>query len=303
MKKHLTILLVLLYSFSFAQKISPEQLTEFARQIEEEQKGDDVGDGVILIGCRSFDRTLVYEYEVPKDWFPFMDSEENIIKNLKKTGNQKVFVQGQINSQYIYYRDDRIIEEITISPDDFLNEIEYEEKPKVKIDFGLADYISLKDLPKAKGVNMKIQPPKNWEVNDGNRPNIARIFSKDGRTYSILVKDNVSFFSRNEIKELLEDNEFTKDMIAGLSEAFKDPKVLKREIVTVDTYPTIEYMIKGNREQMGINMNLIIKGWVIFYEDKIISLQGATLSNEDSESYGLLYDQITNSVVFPDQYK
>lgn len=303
MKNYLTILSVLLCSICFAQKISVDQLKEFARQIDNEQKGHDVGDGVILIGCRSFDRTLVYEYEVPEDWFPLMDGKENIIKNLKEKGNQNVYVQGDIHLQYIHYRNDKIIKKITISPEDFSKEIAYQPKPAAKINFGLADYISLKDLPKAKGVNMKIQPPKNWEVNEGNRPNIVKTFSKDGRTYSILVRDNVSFFSRNEIKELLEDDKFTTDMIAGMSESLKNSKILKKKIVSIDRYPAIEYIMKGNKEQMGINLSLIIKGWVIYYEDKMIFLQTMSSSNEDFNTIEPLYDQITNSVIFPDQYK
>jgi hypothetical protein len=303
MKKYLTLIGVFLNILVFSQRLSTDEIRKLAFDSNKKIQGVNIGNGIVVRGCRSYDRTLVYEYDVPKNWRPTVGMKQEAIENLKEIGVAKMYSQGDVQAEYIYYDDKVVVKKITIHPDDFQIAVTYQSKPAAKIDFGLGDYISLKDIPKAKGVNMKIQTPKSWDVSDGNRPNIARIFSKDGRTYSILVKDNVSFFSRNEIKELLEDHEFTKDMIAGMSEAFKDPKVLKREIVTIDTYPAIEYMFKGNREQMGINMSLVFKGWVIYYEDKIIYLQGATLSNEDSESFLLLYDQITNSVVFPDQYE
>lgn len=303
MTKYLTLLAVLLNILAFSQRLSTDEIRKLAFDTNEKIRGINIGNGIVAKGCHSYDRTLVYEYDVPNNWQPTVGMKQESIENLKEIGVAKMYIQGDVQAQYIYYHDNIVVKKITIHPDDFHTADAYQSKPVTKIDFGLDDYISLKDLPKAKGVNMKIQPPKNWEANDGNRPNIARIFSKDGRTYSILVKDNVSFFSRNEIRELLEDDEFTADMVSGMSESLKNPKSLKRKVVSIDTYPAIEYMIKGNREQMGINMTIIIKGWVIYYEDKMIYLQGVTLSDENSEKFVLLYDQITNSVVFPDQYK
>ena len=45
-----------------------------------------------------------------------------------------------------------------------------------------------------------------------------------------------------------------------------------------------------------------MKFWVIFYEDKVISLQGGGADNGEFRLLENLYNSITNSVIFPEQY-
>ena len=47
---------------------------------------------------------------------------------------------------------------------------------------------------------------------------------------------------------------------------------------------------------------MAMKWWIIFYEDKMVTLQGAGMDNEEFKVLEYLYTSITNSVVFPEQY-
>ena len=86
----------------------------------------------------------------------------------------------------------------------FISQIDYfenENKTFKNINYSyspqLGEYLSLKDHPKAKGVNMKIKVPIGWEVKDGDRPNIVKKFIKGDNVYLIQIRDNITFFSRN----------------------------------------------------------------------------------------------------------
>ena len=56
-------------------------------------------------------------------------------------------------------------------------------------------------------------------------------------------------------------------------------------------------------EHIGFKFSVIMKCWVVFYEDKIIYLQAMGTDNSDFIGLGNLYAMITNSVIFPEQYE
>ena len=119
----------------------------------------------------------------------------------------------------------------------------------------------------------------------------------------IIIKENIEFVSRNEAKEILAETEFVNDFIYGFSSIFEDPEILNNKIITLATYPALEFTVKGSKENLGYNFEMIIKNWVVFYEDKIVFLQGTSLNSKEFYALESLYTLITNSVIFPDQYK
>ena len=83
----------------------------------------------------------------------------------------------------------------------------------------------------------------------------------------------------------------------------KNVEVLEQSIVTIDTYPAIQSKVRGEYEQMGINLSFIMKTWMIFYEDKYIILQSAGSINSNFFENEQLHTLLTNSVIFPEHYK
>jgi|LakMenE18May11ns_1017448.scaffolds.fasta_scaffold9563388_2 hypothetical protein len=167
----------------------------------------------------------------------------------------------------------------------------------------LGEYLSIKDHPKAKGVNLKIQVPVGWEVREGDRPNIVKKFVNGDDVYLIQIRDNVTFFSRKQSRETIQKDNFVNDLIQKENAFLKNLEVLEQSIVTIDTYPAIQSKVKGDYEQMGFKVTFIMKSWIIFYEDKYIILQSMGGNNSNFYENEQLYSLITNSVIFPEHYK
>ena len=165
----------------------------------------------------------------------------------------------------------------------------------------IGEYLSIKDHPKAKGVNLKIQVPVGWEVKEGDMPNIVKKFVKGDNVYLIQIFDNVTFYSRKQSRESIQKESFVS-LIQKESSFLKNFEVLEQSIITIDTYPAIQYKVKGEIEQMGNKVSFIMKSWLILYEDKFIILQSMASNNLNFNENEQLYSLITNSVIFPEHY-
>jgi len=166
----------------------------------------------------------------------------------------------------------------------------------------LDEYISLKDHPKAKGVNIKLQPPEGWSVKEGLRPNIVKKFVHGTNTFLIIINDNMTFFSTTQTRELFEDKEFKNHFINEAKATLIDGKLINQKVVTIDRYPALEFTLTGSLERAGFKTNMIMKNWYIYYEDKIILFQCNALNEEGLSNLELLYSLIINSVIFPDRW-
>ena len=112
----------------------------------------------------------------------------------------------------------------------------------------------------------------------------------------------MTFFSRNESEELLSDDIFINELVEETSSLLKNIEVLDKSVATIDTYPSVTYKVRGKMERSGITIPIIMRCWVVFYEDKIVFLQSMGIDNAEFRALEKLYFLITNSVIFPDQY-
>ena len=291
MKISITIFLSLILFQSFSQTISENDLKKLALTINQKLKSKDIGNGIIMIECFAIGRTLVYQYEVPDYWEASENIKEVLIANFNSSGTGKTYFLNNINIDFYYFKNNTITKKVSIKSNEFST-----------YNFKLGNYFSTKGHPKAKGVNMKLKIPNDWEINEGDRPNIVKKFVNGNNTYMILIKDFVTFFSRKETNKLLLDKEFIDDFINEVTSLYKNPEILSQKVVTLDTYPTMEFIIKGEKERLGNKFIMISKIWYIFYEDKVILLSGVGPENGDFKVLEQIYTSVTNSVVFPDQY-
>jgi hypothetical protein len=286
------ISILLFFSFnSFSQSISESDIKNIAEQNNQKLKGVDIGYGVIVRGCLAIGRTLIYQYDVPEYWQASENIKEDLISNFKTSGFAKIYFLNDINVDFYYFKGNSLIEKVSVKSNEFST-----------FNFELGEYLSIKDHPKAKDVNLKLKVPIGWEVKEGDRPNIVKKFIKDRNTYLILIKKNITFFSRNEAKELLQDEDFINEFVQESSSFLKNLEVLDQTVMTLDTYPTVSFKVKGEIERSGVTMTVIMRCWVIFYEDKIISLQSMGLDSSEFRALEQLYSLVTNSIIFPEQY-
>lgn len=275
----------------FGQSFSESDIKKLADQVNEQLKGVDIGNGITARGCLSIGRTLIYQYDVPEYWQPPENIKQEVIANLKTAGAAKTYFLYDIDVDFYYYKGNSLIKKVTVKSNEF-STYSYE----------LGEYVSIKDHPKSKGVNLKLKAPVGWAVKEGDRPNIVKKFTKDGSSYLILIKDNMTFFSRSESKELLNDASFINEFVEETSSAMMNSEVLDKSIVTIDTYPTVQFKVIGKMERSGITIPMIVRCWVVFYEDKIVFLQSMGIDNAEFRALEQLYFLITNSVIFPEQY-
>ena len=292
-KAYLIVLIQLLFltNTAYSQSISENEIKELAVSLTQKLKGTDVGNGVTVRACNAVGRTIIYQYDVPENWEAPENVKEDLIANFKTIGTAKFLFLQKVNVDFYYFKDNRIAKKVSINSNEFST-----------LNFKLGDYISIKDHPKAKDVNLKLKGPIGWEILETDRPNIVKKFVNGNNSYMILIKDNMTFLSRNEAKEMLSDKEFTDELINEAISYLKKPQILNQNIVTVDNYPTIEFTVKGEAERLGYKFGMVMKFWFIFYEDKMVSLQGGGLDNAEFKVLESLYTSITNSVVFPEQY-
>jgi len=291
MKYFLTLMFIGSYFAVMAQSFTENDLKKMAHEINAQLKGTDLGNGITVRGCIAYSRTLVYQYDVDEFWYPPENMKEDLISNFKEAGNAKIFFNNDIDVDFHYYFGNKLQKRVSIKSNEFSN-----------LNFDLGNFISIEGHPKAKGVNLKLKPPIDWKIEEGDRPNIVKKFVYENNSYMIIVKDNITFFSRNEVSELLEDDDYVNEFISDASSFLQYPEILNHDIVTIDKYPTLVFTMKGQMERSGIKMSLIFKNWIIFYEDKIVFLQCGGINNNEFYTLEGLFNLITNSVIFPEQY-
>lgn len=297
MEKYLKLILILLINLlvfsgqSYSQSFSESDIKKLANQVNEQLRGLDIGNGITARGCMSIGRTLIYQYDVPSYWEPPVNIKEEVIANLKTAGAAKTYFLYNIDVDFYYYKGNSLIKKVSVKSNEFST-----------FNFELGEYLSIKDHIKSKDVNLKLKVPQGWEVKEGDRPNIVKKFTKEGNTYLILIKDNVTFFSRSESEELLSDDSFVNEFVEETSSFMKNPEVLDKSVVTIDTYLSVTFKVRGKMERSGITIPIIMRCWVVFYEDKIVFLQSMGIDNAEFRALEQLYFLITNSVIFPDQY-
>ena len=297
MEKFIVILFILLLNpifFSnktFSQTLSESDIKKLAERVNIQIKGVAFGNGIKAKGCFSVGRKLIYHYYVSSDWEAPHNLKEALISNLKTSGSAKTYYLQEINVDFYYFKGNSLEKRVSISSNEFST-----------FNFKLGEYVSIKDHPKAKEVNLKVKVPVGWEVKEGDRPNIVKKFVNEGNTYLILIKDNFTFFSRKQVNELLQEKKFVNEFVEESSSFFKSPKVIDQSVVTIDTYPAIQFKVKGKVERIGLTFPFIMKCWIVFYEDKVVFLQCLGTDNPEFRALEQLYTQITNSVIFPEQY-
>ena len=269
---------------SYSQEFTNEDLKTLSVKLNTEFKDFvEPSTNVKGRGVTSIGRMLIYQYDVPKDWYSFENLKELLIKSLIDTNNHKMYINQKINIGYYYYKDNIVYKTVRIGWEELKND-------KIILD----EYIVLTNHPKSNGIEYKIKPPLGWEVKEGDRPHIVKKFIDDDKNFMIQINETGQFFSKNQIIKKFE----SEDEVNLLIESYiNDSNVnySKPKILTVDNLPFVysNFIIKG--ERLGINFEIKSHLWISLVEDQIVSFMGVGDNYND-------YFKIMNSVVFLNQY-
>ena len=278
---------MLLCSLNFyGQTMSNKDIKILSEEINTQIKGVvvDPSSGVKGRGVFSIGRKLFFQYDVPNDWEPFDDIKQKLIDNLIESGNTNLYVKGQVDVGYYYFKNDRLIRSV---------DIEWEE-----LTFKLGDYIDLTNHPKSNGLEYKIKKPLGWEVKEGDGPHIVKQFTSGKNVYLIYIRETGQFFSKDEVKEFFENqtdrNEFVNEFSKNGGFYLNSNKV-----VTIERHPFIYTSGSFQEERMGVEIKGSVHLWMSFIEDQFIYFMGSNYSEEDSY---MDFFRITNSIKLLNQY-
>lgn len=165
--------------------------------------------------------------------------------------------------------------------------------------------------PKAKGINISIEYPSNWQRSEGERPNIVQTFTS-GASNSftqclILIKDQPSFmkiFSSEDISDVMFTQETLKEMVP------ENATFIKGEQTKYDGQPGAWMTYIMRTERAGIRGEMYILQHMFLYSGKLIMLQcgvgglaGSGASVEQKFTHYLpLFQLIGSSIVIHDKW-
>ncbi len=165
--------------------------------------------------------------------------------------------------------------------------------------------------PKAKGINISIEYPTNWQRSEGERPNIVQTFTSDeSNSFTqclILIKDMPSFmklFSTEELSDEMFTQETLKEMIP------ESATFIKGEQTKYDGQSGAWMIYMTQSERAGLTAEIYTLQHMFLFSGKLIVLQcgvaglagsGATVENEFAQ-YLPLFQLMGNSIVIHDKW-
>ena len=298
MRRFIIYCLVVSFCMSvYANIASEKDIKELAKGIARKGGGQ--------FECYADQRTLVFEFYLMDnsclenfDKYKIIDNLETDIAALCATN----FIDVKYVIHYTNKYGNEAIKNVQINSSDFLN---------LRGDY--KRIYSTKDSPKGLGVNMTISKPKGWEAVDGDGPHIVQKFvvqqNRNYTCYLIQMNAMPTFISKKEAKEIMSGNpEYGVEWNNYVENIFpvsaENSKIISVSDDIVGTYPAkkVEYSYQASK--MGVTISIYGVGWMLFYEDVLISLNGCTTSDGKKEFNGFnaLFSLITNSVHFYDIY-
>lgn len=167
----------------------------------------------------------------------------------------------------------------------------------------LGGYYSIVNHPKSKGVNLKIKVPIGWEIKEGNRPSIVTKFVKNTNMFIVSINENKTFFSKKIVLEAFKDTSDLSDFAEEMIQEYQNYEILRKRLVTIEDYPTVNFLAKVTLERNGLEIPVIVEYWVVYYEDMLVLFQGFSSENYEKKEISMMFSLIVNSALFLDKYE
>ena len=167
------------------------------------------------------------------------------------------------------------------------------------VGFGqLGSYYKSENHPKAKGLNFKIKVPLGFEQKEADRPNIVQKWVKDGVTFMVMVKNldkEASNISTEEWKDYFKNGTGLLDMTSEVK------NISNLKYYVLDNYPGLYYQVWMDLDRLDFSMRMYMLQASVIVEDQMFIFQLAGMK-EDITKYSELFNLMSNTVIFPDQY-
>lgn len=176
-----------------------------------------------------------------------------------------------------------------------------------------------KGYKKSKDIDFSVKLPVSWQAKEGDRPNIIQKFTNYNGSglsvFSIMVRNappESKLMSIALLKELFANEDDKKELsVMILEQLGEGAKYLNSQLFILENLPGMKVCFELNRDVAGHLITTEGCGYMVFYDQKVIVLHGATVTHIDSQpindsgikKYEKLFDLIANSLVINDLYK
>ena len=145
------------------------------------------------------------------------------------------------------------------------------------------------DLGKTKkiyknGITLSFHEPEGWEKStdsfavDQNNLAVSYLKRNIGAMFQIYIASSPFNISKKEAEELYFDKDFLEGFVVSF-EKNNQLEIISVEEANIDNYPAIEVLSYGmSKTQKQVQ-------WFIFYKDKLINVQGVSISQNFNELY------------------
>lgn len=167
-------------------------------------------------------------------------------------------------------------------------------------------YAYFHNHPKTNGIDFKVRIPKNWKIEEGNRPHIvAKITNDDLSTFLIIINKSSTFISRNMAKQIYTEGGIEQYLFEEYRTRFYYTELLDTTDVYIDSYPTRQSVFYNIKDVLygskTIKLECIDTVWTMFYEDSLIQFM-TTCPKADYEKISFVFNEIAHSIVIFDHY-
>jgi|GEM_PF-2303249 len=134
------------------------------------------------------------------------------------------------------------------------------------------NYEQIGNLYRNNKYGFRIKFPEGWEQQDGDGPHVLRKASKDGHSINILVqelpKEYASLIDENmNVKDLYSLEEFKDTAYEGITEKFKEAKMIDYGELNIDNIPAYWISYQVPYSTMGVSFEGIMINYQIFHKN------------------------------------
>lgn len=172
---------------------------------------------------------------------------------------------------------------------------------------------------KSKGIDFSVKLPVSWQAQEGDRPNIIQKFTNYNGSglsvFSLMVQEappETKMISIELLKEVFSDDNDKRELSTLILDKLdKGSKYISSKLFILENHPGVRVCFETNQDRAGYAITMEGCGYIVFYNQKMIFLHGATTKYIDSQpmndsgikKYEKLFDLIANSLVINDLYK
>ncbi|WP_415668864.1 hypothetical protein, partial [Vibrio rarus] len=149
---------------------------------------------------------------------------------------------------------------------------QYKDNPEIEFIRGFKDIYRTKGHAKSKGLDVQIEYPKSWSIQEGKRPNIIKYFNNNngnGLVSAVIMtrdflKGMQGALTKHEVKKIktkkgsreLASEIFSKNTVSEMTQGMNNVRDLKSKRIVMDGWPAAMIEFIGENKRLDVTMTV-----------------------------------------------